>query len=323
MMGLLVFKERLRAYYAKYDLYLKPLMKFFLSLAVFLTLNQNIGFMARLKSPMIVLALALVCSFLPYGAISVLAALVMLAHVFQVSMEIALMLGVSAAMIGLLYYSLHPGDSYLLLVTPLLFAWKIPYAVPLLVGLSGSLIGIVPVSCGVYLYYMLAYVKQNAGLLTGDGSVDIAQKYTQIIKNMMSNQLMLVMILAFALCILVVYLIRNLSVDYSWMLAIIVGTVTMLAVIFVSDFVFDISVSVGALILGILVSAAIAGIYHFFAFAVDYTRTEYTQFEDDDYYYYVKAVPKITVSQPDVKVKKINARRTQRSTDRHGRTPRE
>ena len=53
-------------------------------------------------------------------------------------------------------------------------------------------------------------------------------------------------------------------------------------------------------------------IYQFFVFAVDYSRTEYTQFEDDDYYYYVKAVPKIAVSAPDVKVRRINARKAVR-----------
>lgn len=47
-------------------------------------------------------------------------------------------------------------------------------------------------------------------------------------------------------------------------------------------------------------------------FAVDYSRTEYIQFQDDDYYYYVKAVPKITVSAPDVKVQKINSTRNRR-----------
>ena len=31
---------------------------------------------------------------------------------------------------------------------------------------------------------------------------------------------------------------------------------------------------------------------NFFFFSVDYTCTEYVQFEDDDYYYYVKAVPR-------------------------------
>ena len=44
----------------------------------------------------------------------------------------------------------------------------------------------------------------------------------------------------------------------------------------------------------------------FFAFNLDYSRTEKVQFEDDEYYYYVKAVPKVTLSAPERRVKKIN-----------------
>ena len=46
--------------------------------------------------------------------------------------------------------------------------------------------------------------------------------------------------------------------------------------------------------------------YRFFVFSVDYSRTEYLQFEDEDYYYYVKAVPKSTIAMADVRVQKIN-----------------
>ena len=67
------------------------------------------------------------------------------------------------------------------------------------------------------------------------------------------------------------------------------------------------------LLLGTLGSMVIAGIYNFLIFSVDYSRTEYTQFEDDDYYYYVKAVPKITISTPDVKVQKINSTKARRN----------
>ena len=38
---------------------------------------------------------------------------------------------------------------------------------------------------------------------------------------------------------------------------------------------------------------------------MDYSRTEYVQFEDDEYYYYVKAVPKNTVAVPQKRVKTI------------------
>ena len=39
---------------------------------------------------------------------------------------------------------------------------------------------------------------------------------------------------------------------------------------------------------------------------MDYSRTEVVQFEDDEYYYYVKAVPKNVLATPEKKVKRIN-----------------
>ena len=196
-----------------------------------------------------------------------------------------------------------------MVLTPLAFLFKVPYAVALLVGLGGSLVSVIPVGCGVFLYYLLMYIRQNAGVLTGEGNVDIVQRYSQIIRSICFNQTMMVMIAACAVGIIVVYLIRRLSVDYAWIIAIVVGTVAQLLVIFVGDFVFGVSVSAGALIFGLLLSIVLAMIYNFFFFSVDYTRTEYVQFEDDDYYYYVKAVPKMTVSSTDVKVQRISARK--------------
>ena len=114
-----------------------------------------------------------------------------------------------------------------------------------------------------------------------------------------------------------VYLIHRLSVDYAWVIAIVVGTVAQLLVIFVGDFVFGVSVSAGTLIFGLLVSVVLAMIYNFFFFSVDYTCTEYVQFEDDDYYYYVKAVPKMTVSSTDVKVQRISTRKRSTKVKEH------
>ena len=52
-------------------------------------------------------------------------------------------------------------------------------------------------------------------------------------------------------------------------------------------------------------------VMQFFLFNVDYSRTETMQFEDDDYYYYVKAVPKLTISAPDKVVKHISEKNTE------------
>ena len=58
-----------------------------------------------------------------------------------------------------------------------------------------------------------------------------------------------------------------------------------------------------------LLSLLLAVVLQFFVFNVDYSRTEKVQFEDDEYYYYVKAVPKIVVSKPEKKVKQINSQK--------------
>lgn len=316
MVALLVLREKMRQFYSRFDIYVNAVVHFLLSFVTFFLLNRNVGFMTRLNSTVVVVVLSLVCSFLPYGAITFLASMVLLAHISSVSLEMALLLLVCMLIVTVLYYGFQPGDSYLLLLTPIFFYLKIPYAIPLLVGLSGKMVSAIPVGCGTFLYYVIQYVKKNAGVLANDASVDLLQKLVQIISSVISNRLMIVMIAAMMAGVVVVYLIHRLSVDYSWIIAIVAGVVAQLAVIFVGEFTFDVSISMGALFGHILVSMLLAGLYDFMVFAVDYSRTEYTQFEDDDYYYYVKAVPKITIAAPDVKVQKINSSKS-------GRTARE
>ena len=271
MMGLLVLKERLKGFYARFDIYVNPLIKFIFSCMAFFLMNGNIGFSSKLTEPFVPLVLALLCSFLPYGAISFLASGFMLIHLSGISIEITLVMAIFIVVVGLLYYGFQPGDSYLLVLTPIFFLLKIPYAIPLIVGLSGSVISVIPVSCGVFIYYTLLYVKQNAGVLTNDMSVDEVQKFMQIMNSLLGNKQMLLMVGAFALALVVVVIVKNLSVDYSWMIAIIAGTITQLGVIFIGDIALDVSVSVIGLLLGMLASILISVIYTFFVFAVDYS----------------------------------------------------
>ena len=43
---------------------------------------------------------------------------------------------------------------------------------------------------------------------------------------------------------------------------------------------------------------------------MDYSRIEKVQFEDDEYYYYVKAVPKVFLAEPDKVIKRFNTEGT-------------
>lgn len=306
MIVLLEVKEMLKSFYGKFAAPVDALIKFCVSLTAIVLMNTNLGYLDKLKNPLMMVVLSLVCAFVPYGAISFLMGAVFLGHIYSVSMEFALLVGVFLVLVTLLYYGLQPRDSYWLILTPIAFALKVPFVVPLLAGLSGSLVSVIPVGCGAAVYYMMLYVKQNAGVLTNDAAVDITEKYVQVVKALMTNEMMMVMIVACAAGILVVYLIHLLSVDYAWILAIVFGSVSQMAVVFTGDYLYSVQISLQEMVFGMLFSLIAAGIYHFFVFAVDYSRTEYTQFEDDDYVYYVKAVPKVVVSRPDVRVQRIN-----------------
>ena len=60
---------------------------------------------------------------------------------------------------------------------------------------------------------------------------------------------------------------------------------------------------------GILLSVVVSLVLEFFFYNLDYSRVERVQFEDDEYYYFVKAVPKVFVSRKDKRVKRITPKK--------------
>ncbi len=307
MMGLLVFKEQLKTFYGEYSFVIDPIGRSILALAVFLLLNGSLGFMEILKNPVVIGVACLLSAFLPLGFLTWVAAAFLLLHLYSLSLELAVVAGILVLTVAILYCGFQPGNTILMVVGPLLFFLKVPYLLPLLVGLSCGLSALVPMCFGVFIYYLAIYARQNAGVLAAAGTIDITQKYMQILNSLFANKMMLLMVAAFAAA--AVFLIRNLPVDHAWTIAIVVGTAVELAAIFVGQSTMDVSLSIGPLAMGTLLSVVLAFIFQFFVFAVDYSRTEFLQFQDDEYYYYVKAVPKIAVTAPDVKVQRINKRK--------------
>ena len=130
------------------------------------------------------------------------------------------------------------------------------------------------------------------------------------VDGLLKNREMVVTIAAFAITVVIVYLLRRMSIDYAWTIAMTAGAVVNIMVLLVGDLIFDINQPLIGVILGTVISFLITLVLQFFVFYVDYSRTEKVQFEDDEYYYYVKAVPKVTVAKPDKKVKQINSARS-------------
>jgi hypothetical protein len=189
----------------------------------------------------------------------------------------------------------------------------IPYVMPLAMGLLGLPTSVVSVSFGLVIAYMINYFASgNSVGKIGTDVEEASNQFQSVLKGILGDKAMLVMIIAFAVALVVVYMIRRSSIDHSWRIAIAAGAISIIVCTLIGDLVLETQISFFGVILGTVVSAALMMVVEFFAFNVDYSRTEKVQFEDDDYYYYVKAVPKVTVSAPDRRVKKINRAKDRR-----------
>ena len=100
-------------------------------------------------------------------------------------------------------------------------------------------------------------------------------------------------VIAFALTVVVVSIIRRFSFPHSWTIAIAAGIVIDMIALMMLSVRLDADISVGGLFIGSIIAIIMAFVFKLFTFSVDYAKTERVQFEDDGYYYYVKAVPKI------------------------------
>ena len=107
---------------------------------------------------------------------------------------------------------------------------------------------------------------------------------------------MYIVIIVFALVIIVVFLLRRLPFDYSFLISVGVGAAVNIIGLLVGSLKFDLSISVGSIIFMSIICAVITMASDFMLRVLDYTAIEHVQFEDDDFYYYVKAVPKIKIS---------------------------
>ena len=279
-----------------------PLWKFMLAFISLMLINGKLGFMERIDKTTAVLVVSLMCSFMPMNFIIIIAAAFVLLHVYALSLECAVVMLAAFLLMFLLYFRFSPKDTVVVLLTPICFWMHIPYAIPIAMGLLGTPASVVSVGCGTVVYYLIAYVNESTTTLISMEAEEITAKFRFIIDGILDNRAMIVTIGAFAVTLILVYLIRKLSVDHSWTIAIIAGSLVNIMLLLVGDLMFDTNVAIGGVILGTAAAALIAVVIQFFAFNVNYSRTEKVQFEDDEYYYYVKAVPKVTMATPAHKV---------------------
>lgn len=309
MEKILILRQRLKRIYAEYDIYILPALKFAVLFTVLLMMNHFMGYQDILTRWNTVVLICLACSLLPWSVMSFVGTVYLIGHLAALSWEMTAIAVVFVVLAAVIQYLFLPGYSIVILLIPIAYYLHIPYVVPLILGLVGGATSFIPAGVGVFFYYFVQCVLKNASFLT-DTSLeqpDIVQKFTQIMVSIRDNNLMILSIIAFCVTAAIVYGIRRFSSDYAPYIAVGVGTVANILVFLVGAFAYDVTVPLVQVFVGNLISLCIAMLALFWIMAVDYTRTEYLQYEDDEYVYFVKAVPKISMTEREVKVQEITS----------------
>ena len=299
MTALLEIKQNIKRFYGEYEVYILPVLKFALAFVYFLWINSNMGYMKQLDNIFVILVLALVCAILPVSVMMFIGFAMMIGHCYAVGPEVAGFMLVLILFMMILFLRFSGSQNLTLILTPLSFGFSVPTLLPLGAGLLGSAVSALPAGCGVVIYYFIRFVHAQSAALSDQGT-EIAEKLKLLSDGLVQNWAMWITVIAFVVVVLLVNLLRTRSFDYAWRIAIIAGGVAYILVILAGDFCLDVTVSMVPMIISTVVSVLIG-------FVLEFSRTERVEYEDDEYYYYVKAVPKASVATSERSIKKINA----------------
>lgn len=307
MTTLLEIKERIRGFCSKHEIYLIPAIKSILAFLTFFMIRSRLGYMTRLNSMTLLIVLALSCALLPVNTIVLIASVLVLLHLYSLSLAACAVCFLVMLVLFLLYFRLLPKKGYYAVLTPLAFIFQVPYVMPLVIGLlDESPVSVLAMVCGGIVYYLLRGIDVNASAIaemTEDDS--IITKFSEVLKQFVNNREMIMMLAILLVTALIVWFIRRLALDHAWTIAIVTGCLLQFVLCLICDLQLKLPANMFLIFAAVLASAAVGLVLQFFFFNLDYTRTERVQFEDDEYYYYVKAVPKIYVANTEKKVQKF------------------
>lgn len=322
MYFLIEIREKLKRIYGKYNVYIRPAGRFLVSLVAFLMLDMSIGYMTKLRSPLVAILLAIICAFVPGELTVVILSVFMLAHLYAISAEFALIALCVILVMYLLFLRFSPKQGYIIIATVMLCGLKLYAAVPIIIGIGLGVSSIIPVSFGILIYNIIRTASEYEAAINNMSVSDTVQQMSYIAESFVNDRACIVMILAAIVTIIVMGCIKRLTIDNAWTYALVAGALVEFLILMVGILALSAKLNYVSMFIGLVIGVAGGYVCKVLLFSVDYKRTEYVQYEDDEYYYYVKAVPKMTLVSEDVRVKQINGRKTRKAEHVPGTRPR-
>ena len=308
MTQIVAIKDKVRDFFRKYDPIVNPIVRFIFCVLCFFTVRSLYPYFDLTSRTDVCVLLAVMCAILPDGFLVFVVGAIIAINSFKVSLEAGLAFMLLFMFMYCIYIRFFPKCGMAIMLTLMCIVWKIHFAVPFVVGMFAGVGGAVPAALGVLLYYFSTYVEEVHRLMPKTDAKAIISSFTAqgddkqqmdglqfLIDNMIKNKEMFMIMGVLIITILVIGIIYSLSFKYSWFVAFGAGAVANIFSYIYMCFVFGFDADLPLCIKGVLLGLIVALIVRFMKGFLDYNHTEIVQFEDDEYYYYVKAVPKLAV----------------------------
>ncbi|MCR4831039.1 MAG: hypothetical protein K5883_06240 [Pseudobutyrivibrio sp.] len=266
-------------------------------------IKVNFGYNKTVSQTWLLIVIALLCAFFPIQGVSVVLTIVLLLDLLELSTEaavVALALIVASYLVCAYFRS---KNTYNTVVVPICYSFHSPFVIALGAGLLSSINELCSVICGSVTAYYLHIVKDNAAAIIDETS-DVSV-ISLLNEQMLKGRMFYFFLAAMTSMFLIVYMLRQSKINMSWIVANLAGVAVEFIIMLTGYLLTSQKTEVPGLMLGNLIVIIVGVLLNYFILDLDYSRIEKVQFEDDDYYYYVTAVPKIRIAEEEKEIKKI------------------
>ncbi len=309
-------RETLKKIYQKYQLLLQPIGKFIFCFIFFWSLHQMLPYSEVAGRIEVIFFFSFLGMWLPMGVTFLISIFYIEIELIATLPEIAILYGIFYLLIYLFYIKFNIKSGFPLLIIPIAMFLNIPYIVPIIVGIYIGSVGIVPMILGIVVYFFSSHIRETITLVgSATESKEYIQIYQKLLQQVLYDREMLITIFVFTIVTFMLYSLLKVGNQDVQKISVYISGVSGIVLFLVSGYLLEVEMDVITIVIGFGISIFIGVILQFIKGTLDFARVEYTQFEDDEYYYYVKAVPKISVAQKEVSVKKINIRKNEKTVE--------
>ena len=308
MTALLELRQKISEVYGRYEAYVRVCIKCLMAFLIFYLIHRQLANSLQLRALAEISIFTLVAAVVPIGGMSLLVGIFVIIHMVAVSVEAGAITAAFFLLLLLTYFIFKPKQSVLIAVMCLAGMLNVSGAAAIPIGLLCSPLAVIPAAAGIFVSGMILTLRQNSSVLeTAATQLTSMEKVAYFVREAWDNERLLLLIAALIITILVVYLIRKLPYSYAWAIAIAAGTACYVLTVLVGNVAFGVTVNLLYLSVSIVSGVLIACALHVFCFLLDGSHTEFLEYEDENYVYYVRAIPKYSVARTEKKVTTITA----------------